>query len=475
MFIFLAIAGCATPEPTLIRKPVEPEPTPPWAGCEDTETCGDGIDNDCDELALGCGPWDTIDLYPNADYAMCALGNGQTGEIVVDAGDLNGDGTDDVLVAAPSDMTLGWNAGGAIVFLGPFEERGHTDPIDAHYIADDDFDPRGSHLIAAAPGDVNGDGFADVLLGHKDAGPLGEGVVYVHYGPPETVGISEADLIYAPNEYSELGASLAGAGDTNGDGLMDWIAGEPGRERVHVYLGPGGATSDAVISGPLFGRQVQGAGDVDGDGLADLLLSDADGFFGSSSTWLFHGPHPAASLHTDAFATFPGGDDDGVGIALSGGFDVDGDGRDDFLIGAPGLDLGAVEGGGAYLVTGNPDGIQSLDNAAGQVLGDLEDLGAGMSVAILEDANADGFADVLIGAPDYGEAPYGAVSFFFPGPISGIVRTADAAGVLRAASNTHAGASVASARDRDGDGASELLIGAPGTDCVYVLKGGPGI
>jgi len=116
------------------------------------EICGDGIDNDCDGLALGCGPFGTLDLWSQADYRLCSLSNGQTGDTVVDAGDLDGDRIDDILVAAPSDLTLGWNAGGAVVFRGPLEERNAADPIDAHYIADAAFDPSGNFLVVAAPG-----------------------------------------------------------------------------------------------------------------------------------------------------------------------------------------------------------------------------------------------------------------------------------------------------------------------------------
>jgi len=287
----------------------------------------------------------------------------------------------------------------------------------------------------------------------------------------------DADRIYGATQMNgDMGESVAGAGDTNGDGLMDWLVGEPGSGSVHVFLGPGGAVADATISSlDGVGVQVASAGDTNGDGLDDVLHSNGKVNWGNSSTWLVHGPIPAASLATDADATFLGVPGDGTGESLAGGADVDGDGLDDILIGGSGNDERATEGGVAYLVTGDPSGLNALGASTAQIFGNIDELELGAAVAILDDSNGDGVADLLIGGPHYQQGIHTGASYYFPGPVSGALSIASATGVfLGPTGGSQAGASVASARDRNGDGTSELLIGAPGHDCLFVVMGGPG-
>ena len=163
-------------------------------------------------------------------------------------------------------------------------------------------------ISVSGAGDVNGDGFADVIVGAylNDAGGGNAGRAYVYYGGPAADAVADLTLT-GEAAGDEFGISVSGARDVNGDGFADVIVGanlndagggEAGRAYVY-YGGPGAdAVADLTLTGEAagdqFGYSVSGAGDVRGDGFADVIvgasLNDAGGLFAGRAYVYYGGP-----------------------------------------------------------------------------------------------------------------------------------------------------------------------------------------
>jgi hypothetical protein len=226
-------------------------------------------------------------------------------------------------------------------------------------------------------------------------------------------------------------------------------------------------------------------GDVDGDGLGDVLvgayLSSAGGAQ-SGIAYLVLGGRSGTIPLASADARLLGEDAaDGAGMSVAGAGDVDGDGLADLLVGAFGVDDAGGQSGAAYLVRGAPSGDLDLSLADARLTGESGGDYAGYSVAGAGDVDADGFADVLVGAPsrDDGTTDNG-VAYLVRGPFSGTVPLATAdARLVGTAYMDVAGIAVSSAGDTDGDGYADVLVGANRADggasdagIVYLLTGG---
>ena len=204
------------------------------------------------------------------------------GVAVSGAGDVDGDGAADVAVGAPFDAGAAPGAGAVHVYLGG---SGAFDPTpDATLAGEAAGDNFGIALAAA--GDVNGDGFGDLVVGapDNDFDSANAGRAYVYLGG---AGGPDAAPAGAPTAFSTqvyFGLSVAGAGDVNGDGYDDVVVGAPqggtgNQGRMFVYLGGPGAVFDESSDGAdvgesandYFATGVSGAGDVNGDGLADVV------------------------------------------------------------------------------------------------------------------------------------------------------------------------------------------------------------
>jgi hypothetical protein len=355
------------------------------------------------------------------------------GSSVSGAGDVNGDGYADVIVGAPSFANGQSGEGAAFVFLGSASGVVDADAAAAHAQLESDQVDAAFGTSVSGAGDVDGDGYADVLVGAPayDAGQSDEGAAFVFQGSDSGVAGTTPATADAQLESDQvdalLGTSVSRAGDVNGDGFSDVIvgapifaAGESGEGAAFIFHGSASgvadatpATADAQLESDQvdanLGASVADAGDVNGDGYADVITGAPlydDGktdegvallFLGSATGVADADPATAATLLRSNQA------DSHFGVSVSGAGDLNGDGYADVIIGADLHNKGNVDEGVAFVYLGSASGIaETLPvNASAQLESNQGSAGLGMSVAGAGDVNGDGFADVIVGSPYY--------------------------------------------------------------------------
>lgn len=405
-------------------------------------------------------------------------------------GDLDGDGQPDVAVGMWTADRAGEYAGAAYVVPGSVE--GAFDLGAAPTIVDGAAGECAGSPVAGV-GDVDGDGFDDLLVGaggySSGLGDGWEGRAYLLAGPirgetstAAAVGVFQGSYWPEATGAEPVGGHAAAAGDTDGDGLADLLIGAIAGAHAYLILGPATGfytldddadmrfTTDATnLCGP-----VTSAGDVDGDGLDDILIGNPAN--PDARVLLFDGPVSGELGVADADAAFADADpDDAVGYHVAGPGDTNGDGYSDVLVGSPGDDDAADAAGAVYVVEGPTTGTTDLPTGAAKLEGGapLETFGA--SVGASGDLNGDGFADLIAGSPLYGGSDYFAdgpgrawVAF---GPFDGVELISDVGVALVGDGDDCAsydlgsgGAAVAGAGDIDGDGFDDILVAGPGDD-----------
>jgi hypothetical protein len=266
------------------------------------------------------------------------------GDSVSGAGDVNGDGYDDVIVSAVGSDAGGPHAGRAYIFYGGSSMDSTADVI---FTGEAEYDYFGWAVSGA--GDVNGDGYDDVIIDapFNEAGGTEAGRAYIFYGGSSMDSTADVTLT-GEVEYGHFGEEgVSGAGDVNNDGYDDVIIGAD--NAAYIFYGGGvmDDLSDVIFTGEAsgggFGRAVSGAGDVNNDGYDDVIIG-AD-----NVAYIFYGGGVMDDLSDVIFTGEASGD--GFGWAVSGAGDVNNDGYDDMIIGAWLNDEGGNLAGKAYIYT----------------------------------------------------------------------------------------------------------------------------
>ena len=284
------------------------------------------------------------------------------------------------------------------------------------------------------------------------------GFVWIFAGSADGLAPSPVASLHGEDVFYSFGASVAG-GDANGDGYADVLVGAPQYDSytgcAYLYAGSAsGLESDPVLvaeapSGGWYGGVVALAGDANGDGLADPAVA-APSANGRGCTYVMLGASgwPDGSEQDEVCG--PGASYTGTTLAWVG--DVNSDGFDDLLAGAPGYDASS---GRAYLYMGSSDGIETRTSATLRTSVDEDQLGA--SLAGAGDVDADGYDDVVVGVP-YANTYEGA-ALVYQGHPDGLIGRPSTS-LAGAGQLTWFGDAVAGAGDVDGDGFSDVLVGA---------------
>lgn len=412
-----------------------------------------------------------------SDQAAASLGFAVSG-----AGDVNGDGFEDVLVGAPKYSGLAHKSGAVFAFYGS------TGGLQATPQWRFDGDQTGAELgfSVAAAGDVNGDGFADVLLGapRYNLHYSREGRVYAFYGTPTGLPAVPDWQIEGELVEAYLGWSVAGAGDVNNDGFDDVIVGARWAQHTffnegmaQLYLGSANGLESAPAwtvygeqAGASLGTAVSPAGDINQDGYADVLVGAPlfDAAEEDAGLALAFCGSAAGLAQTPCWRVTGSQPNGRLGEAVSGGGDVTGDGLDDGLIGAPGQNAAVPEAGAVFLFGGTADGL--TDTPVWTAVSDQSFAHFGAAVQMQRDLNGDGLHDVLVGAYSYSADQSLEGRFYvYYAAVGGPKAQPDWIAEGNKA-EAEMGFALGSS-DVDGDGQAEVLAGAPNYRKETELRG----
>jgi len=452
----------------------------------ETEVCGDGLDNDCDASSdAACA---LAGDYAASAANLVALGGAtddEAGTALHFLGDMDGDGLEDFATGAPKQDDAAGDAGTVYVLTGALTGTVTLSDLTATAWSDANTDKAGEAL--GAPGDVDGDGFADLLIGAKKDDQYGSdaGLAWLVLGP---ASVGTADLAAAAASFhgpagGEAGYSVAGAGDQDGDGLADVLVGAHETDApvsnagsAYVVLDPANAGAllldDAVVlegvgNGDKAGSAVAGGSDLDGDGWDDLLVGAREESTSGSKAgafYLLRGPVSGDLSLSDADEIVYGPQADArLGESFTMAGDVDGDGYADFAVGAPEDDENGDKTGTVYLFAGPASGL-SLAGAGATIVGTTTQSTSGSALAA-GNVDGDGYADLLIGSPNDDTAATDAgLGALFYGPVSGSLDNTDAdASFYGSATGDEAGTSVALG-DWTGNGLDDVAVGAKDND-----------
>jgi hypothetical protein len=397
----------------------------------------------------------------NQEYA-------NAGGSVATAGDVNGDGFSDVIVGVKdfdSDQT---GEGRAYVYHGSAAGLNATPA----WWAEGDEPGAGFGIAVSPAGDVNGDGYADVLVGTS------VNKVYAFYGSASGLSASY-NWLSIGDASGGFGQSLSTAGDVNGDGFSDVVIGaymyNGYAGRIYIYLGSAtGLATTPVLTrdGDAYaqlGISVGLAGDVNGDGYSDVIAGGNmyDGNRGFA-TVIFGS---VGGLGTEPDWTFAGGqagEEFGFSVGTAG--DVNGDGYTDILVGSPMWDGGQMNEGTVRAFYGSVDGPSTSPDWAAEW--DQAFANFGWSVHTAGDVNGDGYAEVIIGAHQFddGQINEGSAAVYY-GSATGL---GGRPGWTKQIDQDFAqfGVSVSTAGDVNGDGISDVIIGAIYLDNGQTDEGG---
>jgi len=383
-----------------------------------------------------------------------ASGGDYSGRSVSAAGDINGDGVDDLIIGAWRADPNGEESGSSYVVFGrttgfvatlPLSNLNGSDGFRLDGESADDF----SGYSVSAAGDINGDGIGDLIIGAWNAGSFSSytGRSYVVFG--KITGFAATLALSSLNGSDGFrldgaalgdctGVSVSAAGDINGDGLGDLIIGAEGADpnggasgSSYVVFGKAtgfaatmdlsslngidGFRLDGASTAEFSGSSVSSAGDINGDGFDDLIVgafrANPNGLNSGSSYVMFGkatgftATMDLSSLNGDDGFRLDGTAGDYSGSSVNAAGDINGDGIDDLIIGAYGADPNGSASGSSYVVFGRTTGFAATKDLSslngddgfrldGEMAGDF----SGSSVSAAGDINGDGIDDLIIGA-----------------------------------------------------------------------------
>ena len=401
--------------------------------------------------------------------------NADFGYSVASAGDVNGDGYSDVIAGAYLYDNVQASEGAVFIYHGSANGISTTPAR----IVESNITSAFLGYTVATAGDVNGDGYSDIIAGAYgyNNGHSGEGAFYVYHGSPTGIPGSPAVIIESNQVNAFLGISVASAGDVNGDGYSDVIAGayaydngETDEGAAFVYHGSGtgiSITAAAIVESnqpsAFLGRSVASAGDVNGDGYSDVMAGAVYYDNGQTNEGAVFVYHGSATGISTTAAVFVESDvtNAEMGWSEASAGDVNGDGYSDIIVGVERYNNGQPDEGAAFVYHGSATGIST--SAAATVESNQASARMGTTVASAGDVNGDGFSDVMVGAYFYdnGQADEGGV-WVYQGSAGGINTS-----VSTFLENNQAGSNmgiVSAAGDVNGDGYSDVITGAPNYD-----------
>jgi hypothetical protein len=419
------------------------------------------------------GPW-RAEGNQNGAYFGWSVGT---------AGDVNGDGYADAIAGAPFYNNGQSGEGRALVYHGSATGLSTT----PNWTVESDHSGALFGYSVGTAGDVNGDGYADVIVGAYgySNGQSAEGRAFVYHG--SATGLSTtADWTAEPDQgLAFFGVSVGMAGDVNGDGYADAIVGASGYDngqtnegRAFVYHGSATGlsatpnwTAESNQEDAYFGASVGTAGDVNGDGYADSIVGAwgyDNGQTNEGRAFVYHGSATGLSTTADWTAE---ADQAGAffGYSVGTAGDVNGDGYADAIVGAFGYDGGQSKEGRAYVYHGSAGGLSATPDWTAE--SNQASAWFGTAVGTAGDVNGDGYADAIVGAPHYhtGHTREG-VAFIYDGDAAGLGTTPS-----RRAESDQAfadfGYSVGTAGDVNGDGFAEPIVGAPYYERGQIAEG----
>ena len=339
------------------------------------------------------------------------------GESIANAGDVNGDGYYDIIIGASRYTNGEDNEGGAFIYYGSSSGLASTPSWTMEINQANSF----FGVSVSTAGDVNKDGYSDVIIGSSffDNGETNEGRIFIYLG--SSSGLSKTPFFTAEGDQVNafFGKSVACAGDVNKDGYSDVIVGAPGYDhgqlnegRAYLYLGTYmGMTQSPAWTGEsnqaeaAFGNSVATGGDVNGDGFSDVIIGANrfdDGLSNVGKIFVYEGSANGFSLYPDW--TFTGSKIDGnMGISVASAGDINGDGYGEIIVGAYGYNP-QDPNGDVFVFYGSSHGtsndliIIDKNKYPGSFMG--------QSVASAGDTNGDGYSDILAGVIRSSGAPW---------------------------------------------------------------------
>lgn len=430
----------------------------------------------------------------------------QAGLNIAGAGDVNGDGYQDMLVAAPGASS---QSGKVYLIFGRsagLKAMTNLKDADVAFIGEKSGDQAGMGIGSA--GDFNRDGLADILIGapFNGAKGYGTGKVYIVYGRKSgwssQMKLADADVSFVGEASMALaGFAGAGVGDVNKDGYPDLAIGSHGMNTSagKVYLVLGGSPSKFVknmelssfpsykgeASNNYAGYSIAAAGDVNGDSIADYLI----GAYGNSQkaskagkVYLMLGRTGSysANMPLSQITSYYLGQSakDYAGFSVAGVGDLNKDKRSDFVIGAPGRDEAGDASGMFAVVYGRQGTFSAYDlgQVNARLIGQHTGDNVGAEAAGLGDIDGDGYADMLLSAhySDLGGQDAGAAYLVRGGAValSGTTSLGMSSTIfVGEADLDQAGWGVAGVGDVDGDKYADILVSAQGSDVNGAASG----